>query len=316
MRIVSTLLLSAASSVSCLAGVTFNFDYTDAPGFTGNTLAQGAVTSAANTIASYFSSYNATINIAVTSSNANNSTLASAGSNYGSFPGVGFVDRGIVGTKILGGTDANAGDADGVMNVNFFHNWSFTDEVLAGEIDFKSTIMHELLHAVGFASSINQDGSDTWGNGIGAVDSTWEAFDQFIADSTGALIDATTFAIDVPRWNAASVGGTATGLFFIGPNAVAANGGQPINIYSPGPWEGGSSGSHLDDEFYTSDNLLMEAATGDGLGARELTAFEIGILKDIGFTNVSAVPEPAAIALLMGGFFLIGAASRRRRRQI
>ena len=63
---------------------------------------------------------------------------------------------------------------------------------------------------------------------------------------------------------------------------------NPVPLYSPTTFSPGSSVAHLDDDFFTSSALLMEAATGPGLGTRTLDSREVGILKDIGFTN--AVP--------------------------
>ena len=133
-----------------------------------------------------------------------------------------------------------------------------------------------------------------------------------MADSSGALIDG-TFALDGTRWNAASVGGTGgNGLFFNGANAMAANGGNPVNLYSPTTWADGSSGSHLDTDFYTgaSENMMNhEASALEGLDIREYTAIELGILRDIGYTQL--VPEPSSTLMI-----LLGAGSllvRRRR---
>ena len=130
------------------------------------------------------------------------------------------------------------------------------------------------------------------------------------------MINGTTFALDGTRWNAASVGGTGAtpavnGLYFNGPKATAANGGNPVPIYSPNVWSGGSSGSHLDTDFFTAANVKMmnhESPVASGLDIRVIDAITVGILKDIGYTQI--VPEPAALAVLG----LVGAALVGRRR--
>ena len=102
-----------------------------------------------------------------------------------------------------------------------------------------------------------------------------------MADSTGPLIDGMTFALDGTKWDVASVGGPGAvplngdGLYFNGPNANAAN--NPIPIFSPDPWEEGSSGSHTDDGWYDGSSmarpkLLMNNETITGPGVRTLSA--------------------------------------------
>lgn len=292
--------------LSAPAALSFVFDYSSAPDF--DATSKASLESAAATVGGWFNN-TGTLTMMVTSSNANTSTLASAGSNFPAGGSAGFGNRGVVGLNILNGGDANGSTADGVVDVNFFHNWDFDDDIAAGAFDFKSTMMHELLHAIGFSSSINQNGTDPFGTPAGSSNGMWAPFDQFVADSSGNLINSGTFALDASRWNAAHVGGTgANGLFFNGSNAVAANGGNPVNLYSPNPWEDGSSGSHLDDDFFTSQALLMEAATDTGPGARTLSAVEIGMFRDLGF---DMVPEPSSgVLLVSGGLMLV---MRRRR---
>jgi len=89
-------------------------------------------------------------------------------------------------------------------------------------------------------------------------------------------------------------------------DATAANGGNPVNIYSPNPWEDGSSGSHLDDDFFSGANAqLMNASDDDGLGVRQVSPIEIAILRDMGYLDI--VPEPSGMVLLalsLGAWFL------------
>ncbi len=177
-----------------------------------------------------------------------------------------------------------------------------------------STGIHEITHALGFASGILQSGQDTYSTLIGNP-SIWAPFDQFVGDSTGALINS-SFELNTSRWNTASVGGTgAAGLYFLGANAVAANGGDPVFLFSPTLWIGGSSGSHLDTDFYTGTNgtpLYMmnhEGAVPEGLDIRQYQPVEIGMLRDIGYTLF--IPEPSSALMGMLG---INALLLRRRR--
>ena len=286
---------------AAVAAVTWSFDYTDSTEFDTSAigLARRASLEAAAAVVGSWLNHTATVTMKVTSSNSNTDTLASAGSNFPDEAVNGFTSSGYVRSKILTGV-GNPSGADGEVDCNFFHNWALGDTVGANAYDFKSTMMHELLHALGFSSGIWQDGTDAFETPPGSP-GVWPLFDKFLTNAAGTpIINRTTFALSASLWNAASIGGGTVsnplpnGLYFSGPNAMAANGGMPIPLYSPNPWEEGSSGSHLDDFFFASQNLMMEAATDTGLGARTLTAFEFGILKDLGYSVNTPVPTVAS----------------------
>ncbi|MCP5214051.1 MAG: PEP-CTERM sorting domain-containing protein [Pseudomonadales bacterium] len=334
MKLIRTLCASATLAM-CIgtpahSAVMFNFNYTDAAGIGFNAAGstgvdrRGALQSAGDYISTFLTSYTANIFMDVNGAETGNSTLAAAGSNFNSVGASGFGNAGDVQRKILGGdaADPNASAADGTVTWNFEDfAWELGNDFQAGEFDFFSTAVHEILHALGFASEIQQNGNDAYGNAAGTT-GNWTPFDNFIADASGDLINDVTFALDGARWSAVSVaGGTCgTGLLFTGANAMAANGGNAVEIYSPNPWEGGSSGSHMDDACYTIpgnvSTYMMEAQTIDGLGVRTISAVEVGMFRDIGYsefgrTVTNDVPEPAIIYLLTAGLLLLGV----RRRQ-
>lgn len=168
--------------------------------------------------------------------------------------------------------------------------------------------MHEMLHAMGYASIISSTGQGGFSNASGTPD-LWATFDQFLANSGGTrLVNS----------SAEFVGGTilsdgnSSDVYFNGANAVAANGGNLIRIYSPATFEDGSSLSHLDTSIYGSNNFIMTHAVAPGPSLRTLSAIEIGMLQDIGY-SMAAVPEPATLALILGLSSLAYASWRRRR---
>ena len=295
-----SVLLLALPLTSAPAAVSWSFSYEGSAEFDDSAMgmARRASLEQAGVIAGSLFDHTATVTIKVTSSNeAGSSTLASAASNYAGVFAAGFGSSGYVRDRILTGTGNSAG-ADGVVNVNFTHNWDLDDDIAADAFDFKSTMIHELLHATGFLSEITKEGNDTYSNAPGTP-GQWSLFDKYLTDATGnSIIDPATFALNGGRWTAASVGGgaigavQATGVYYSGPKAMAANDGMPVRIFSPGPWQDGSSGSHLDDLFYEA-NLMMKAATTAGPGARTLNGFEKGVLEDLGYTLAGTTPPPA-----------------------
>jgi hypothetical protein len=308
-------LRALALSALLLAGnlnaqITFSFEYTMKAGsavnsgFLDPTLGaarQAALNSAATTLAGFFTT-TAPVNLTfvVESETANTTTLASAGSGISGSAGF---NQTVVQQKVISGTDRNGATADGNIFWNWHHPWDITDSVAGGAYDFKSTAMHEILHAFGFTSSTGAAGSNTG--------TAWNTFDQFLTTTGGSkLIDGTTFAFKTEFDSSL----TGNGMRFNGANAMAANGGNLVQIYSPGTtWSDGSSGAHTADSIYA--NTMMISATSTGPGARTLTAIEQGILKDIGYTmSASAIPEPSTYAAILGAAALGVTVIRRRRR--
>lgn len=317
-------ILLTSGVLPCRAAVSFTFDFTDASGVGFNAAGQtgadrrAALQRAGDYVSSFFINYNANIVMSVNGSQTGTTTLASASSAFNATPdGPGFGDQGDVMRKILGGNaaDPDPSAADGTVNWNFSgFQWATGDTFLPGELDMVSTGIHEITHALGFASGILQSGQDYFETTIG-LPSIWAPFDQFVGNSSGALIDS-SFELNSAGWNAASAGGTgAAGLYFLGANAVAANGGNPVFLYSPTSWLDGSSGSHLDTDFYdgTGGNELNmmnhEGTVAEGLDIRDWNAIEIGMLRDLGYTNI--IPEPSAFLM---GILGTGCLVLRRRR--
>ena len=313
----AALLLGGLGTLTSRAGVTFEFNYTDVGvGFNDPIYGadrQAALADAAGRVAAYFVNYNATIDIDVNGSITSDNVLASASSKFNApWSGNGFNDRGDVMLKILGGNsaDPNPTKADGKVNWNFGWNWALGNTIGPGQFDFISTAMHELTHATGFAAGISEDGRSGWGDPVGEA-SSWTPMASWLADSSGNFIISNSFILNKTRWDAAKAGGSS--LFFAGPNADAAYGGL-VPLYSPTTWEQGSSGgSHMDDpSFVAPNNMLMNAMSQpEGtMDSRAYSQVEIGILKDIGYTQI--VPEPSTWAMLVGGLGALLAFRRRR----
>ena len=318
--IITASVFAAMAAMPSQAGVMFNFDYsnnTAGVGFLDNSegaARRAALDTAGNMFSNMFGTYfsdSATLDISVTSTDdINSDTLASAGSELVSACPVlgGCVITEVVKTKLQTGVDANGAAADGSVDVNWASEWKLDPNTPADaaldEFDFFAAIFHELTHALGFNSIIDK-------NGEGFFKDEWSTFDTFLQDSTGEKVVTDTFFINQPAWDAASVGGTGSGLFFGGANAVAANGGNAVEIFSPTTWIDGSSGSHIDGTPFPTD--MMKYDRGYGPETRDYSPVDVGILTDIGYTRVAStsVPETGTLGLAFLG--LAGLFLRRRK---
>lgn len=281
--------------------LTFNFVYgSGAENWTP--AARSALEAAANQLAAYFVvSAPVTLVFDVSGENSPESdTLASSGSDLISTAN-GFY-RTVAQNKILSGVDSNGTAADGVITWNFGSDWALGDTVGDTQYDFTSTAIHEMLHALGFLSYVDEP---TWNGG-----QNWTVFDSFIVTSGGTKVIGEADY----RWNSANnsrLTGRSGGLFFGGKNAVDAYGGL-VPLYTPSEWQPGSSVTHLDDDTFTGSNaMLMNAATDTGPGIRVLSNVELGILRDLGYTVIATpVRTPGGSALLFIGLVFL----RRRRK--
>jgi hypothetical protein len=217
-------------------------------------------------------------------------TLAEAGSSFAG-PGPGFLDT-VVQKKIQTGADTNGSAPDGSISVNFGQPWSLGNPVAGNQYDLESIAMHELLHTLGFLSYVQQAGANTG--------QTWTVYDSFLVNSAGNRIIGPDYL-----WNTAynpNLTGGNRGVYFSGPNAVAANNG-PVPLYTPNPWVPGSSVSHLSDYVFTgSTDTLMTAVVGRGPAPRALSAVELGIMRDLGYT---IAPGPGGATLMFVGVLFL-----------
>jgi VCBS repeat-containing protein len=283
-----------ALTVSPKSYVSFTFNYgTGAQYWTPESRA--ALELAATKVASYLVAsgpmtvvYDVTANSAPTSTN-----LAWATSDL-TKTSSGFYAT-VVQNKIQTGVDANGSAADGVVNVNLGKNWGYGSSVDQFRYDFTATLMHEFVHTLGFITYAGKPGTNT-----GTI---WTKFDSFLVTSSKVKV------ISKSRWNTAFNGnltGKGGGLYFGGPNAVAAYGG-PVPLYTPSTWAAGSSVNHLNDTVFAgTKKQLMNAIVATGQGLRALSPVEIGVLKDLGYV---VVPVPGGIALVFVGVMFL----RRRR---
>ena len=285
-----------ATSLINQGAITFAFNYTDG-GTSWTEDRRQALEDVATQLLLYFR-VNAPVTLTYDVGLQDNDALASAGSNV-------ILDRSgfwrtVVQNKLLTGYDSNGSEADGQIDWNFRdYEWALGDSVESSEYDFVSTAIHELMHSFGFLSYVDEAGKND--------ERIWTTFDSFVVTSAGARPISPFY-----RWRNRFdplLTDEEDGLYFGGAHAIAAFGGL-VPLYTPNPWEPGSSMSHLDDLTFTGvDQKIMNAATDTGLGVRVFSAVELAILTDLGYQVVMPDSPPYAAAALW--FVLLG--GRRRK---
>lgn len=242
--------------------------------------AKAAVQTGADRLATYFMVAKP-VTLTYKMTGANTGFAAATSPNVSDDPGF---FRTVVQNKLISGTDSNGEEFDGEIDFNLTSNWSYDWVVPSTKSDFIGTVMHEMLHTFGFDATIGAAGKNTRTN--------WTIFDSFVVNRGGAKPIGRRYL-----WNTAfnpNLTGGNDGLYFGGANAVKANGGELIPLYTPSPWDGGSSMTHLDDDTYTGANMKMMNAYLNGAVIRTLSPIELGILADLGYRVLVVAQTPAA----------------------
>lgn len=285
---------------SAQAALTFTFEFQG--DFVGNASAQQAVITAGNLFSGMFASHfsdTAALTFTVDSFGG----LAAAGS--AGIAATGFGNGEVVRNKIVNGVDLNDTTADGFIFINlaapFVFDPNASVDFAAGQIDFYSVIDHELTHALGFGSNIDA---------IGTTPAAYSKWDQFLTTKAGvAVVDPITMLVNAAAYSDAQTNGGA----FSGANAIAAWGVLVPLVKS-------TDISHLDTDAFSSPNVpvnaLMLCCGGANVQGepRDYNAAEIGIMADLGYTRVAAVPEPSTYGLLLAGLALARLTTKRHKR--
>ena len=187
-------------------------------------------------------------------------------------------------------------------------SWNFGSDAPSGsEIDFRSVVVHELGHSLGFVDTYDYD-YDDWGNTYGTATNPyeWDDYNGLTAWDQN-LIEGSNFPEVASEGTPGNFDETGD-VYFTGANAVALYGGN-VPVYSPDPYEGGSSLSHLD-ETGIFPEPLMSPSISLGESIRQPTPLELAAMMDMGW---DIIPEPATVLLLVLGLSLLVS---RKRRQI
>lgn len=209
--------------------------------------------------------------------------LATAGTLWFTAPN--RYDNGIAYQHITTGVDPFIGTRDIGVTVDFGFTWNSDIGIPEfEEYDLFTTLLHEITHGLGFAALSESDGTS------GISDSEPGGVFTELTDNLTRISDS------FDLWNAAFdfVGVSAdlisNNVGFNGTNSVAENGNTIPKIYAPSPWEPGSSISHWDTPTFPDE--IMSHSIANGVQFLTYGALGIAFLKDIGYTNVAAVPIP------------------------
>lgn len=231
------------------------------------------------------------------------------------FPNVPVVDTyyAIALANSLAGSDLDPGfedidaffnsDVDGDTVLGTTHWYYGTDGQAGSDVDFVTTVLHELGHGLGFVDLIDS-GTGAWLGGIPGIFSR----NLFRGGAVNLQFDAMS---NVQRLAAITAGDSDPGMDYTPTGEVVWNGafavvqfGGNVPMYAPDPYEGGSSISHQATEI-ASDPLMEPFDTGPAQAATLTTQ----MLRDMGWKvqagcllQVPATPPWGPMALVLAIF--------------
>ena len=190
-----------------------------------------------------------------------------------------------------------------VVNMTFLEHqpWDYdvTQSVESGSYNLFKVGTHEILHGLGIAKGLAQNGS--YVHGLPNVfDSFVSLSDSDHADAGATLTPITDSSLTQADRAAARV---SNRLYFTGLAATIANpvaAGTPVQLFAPTDFVAGSSGSHVDTDLFTPHGETMTHAVGaydrQPIGVTELSR---AILTDLGY----AAPTTATTTVTSTGLF-------------
>jgi hypothetical protein len=224
-------------------------------------------------------------------------TLANGRTNFAGAPVSNFIYPSSLANQ-LAAAELNAGEFDMDIYVNLATNYYFgTGKPAANQSDFISTIMHEIGHGLGFYSSgyVNSSNIGSFGNVPAsalfplATSFPWHGqdgypsiYDKFIMKPSQSNL------VNIAPNNSSTLGDSIKyrSNYFNGPTyANAANGGTPVRLSGgTGAYTLGVDLLHIHASIC---NSLMSYCWGNGDTVRMPAAWEMGILKEIGWNSVN-----------------------------
>ena len=270
--------------------------------FTINGTAPAGLASALNSAAQRWSNYiTITVPIKVNIFFVNSSsypfsgmTLANGRKNFTNAPVSNYIYTTALANQ-LAGTELNIGEHDMDIYVNLYTHFYFgTGKPTNSQMDFITMIMHEIGHGLGFYSDgyVNSSNIGSFGNiPSSAIFPLSTTFPWHGQDSVPSIYDKYIIKqshnnlVGIERNNTTMLADSikSTLNYFDGPTfANASNGGLPVKLSGgTGTFTLGVDLLHLNNTVCGS---IMSYCWGNGDTVRAPAVWELGILKEIGWT--------------------------------
>jgi len=170
--------------------------------------------------------------------------------------------------------DLAPGKPDIVLRFNSNAPWHIATDGNPGRssYDLSSTVLHEIGHGIGFLSNAEYD--KFFGTGYLIQPSPYDAYVQ--------LPDGRLFTDFCAR--SVELGKAMTSpLYWSGPLATAANNGVKPKLYTPRPYEDGSSITHLDEATFATSgaNSIMTPVLDSGEVFRTPGSIALAMIEDM-----------------------------------
>ncbi len=177
-----------------------------------------------------------------------------------------------------------SGAADITANFNNAVDWYFgTDgNTPAGKFDLVTVVLHELGHGLGITGSVAPNNAITTAR-WGAFEGAPRIYDYFMVNNLGQqLIDEDEFTNNSAEMLSLV---SSNNLFFNSPIAQGVNAGTNPRLFSPSPFNPGSSVSHLDESDFPSGNAnsLMTPFVGSAEAIHDPGEIILGMFADMGW---------------------------------
>ena len=161
--------------------------------------------------------------------------------------------------------------------------------------DLLTVVLHEIAHGLNFSGNMSYGSTYCSGVNYGCWKTHPGVWDRLIVFGSGISLLHT--ANDSSAMGNALTSGN---LYFNGPKAKAAYGGNKVKIYTPSTWRSGSSYSHVDyDTFNDTSNQLMVWAISKGEAIHNPGNMTFGMLEDMGWNVVPGVVMAPIISYLL-----------------